>query len=292
MRNPATLVESTASAVGHTGKSTGARHDAPPIIVSNELECVYGLGEKRPIHALGPISLSVDRGDFVSIVGPSGCGKSTFVKALAGLVTPSGGELEVSLDGESETPLSTVFQDFGIFPWKTVLANVELGLRVRGDPRRESRRQAISWLKRLGLIDFAESYPHALSGGMRQRVAIARALVLEPEILLMDEPFASLDAQLRELMQANLLRICEQDRRTVLFVTHSLDEAIVLSDRVLVMSARPGRLLADAIVPFGRPRDIHVRDSSEFAELRGNLWDLLRAEVNTQLGTQEVEEPS
>lgn len=255
--------------------------------VSTGLECTYSIGRRHQVHALGPVDLELAAGEFVSIVGPSGCGKSTFVKVLAGLTAPTRGSLDVHLDESSPSPVATVFQDFGIFPWKTVLANVELGLRVRGDSRRSARAAATSWLSRLGLRDFAHSYPAELSGGMRQRVAIARALVLEPEILLMDEPFASLDAQLRELMQVELLKICEEDRRTVVFVTHSLDEAIVLSDRVLVMTARPGRVLADRRVPFARPRDPEVRGSAMFAEVREELWQLLRDEVRSQLGEGE-----
>jgi len=253
--------------------------------VATGLECTYGAGRRREVHALGPVEVSLTAGEFVSLVGPSGCGKSTFVKVLAGLTPPTRGRLDVHLDGTSPSPIATVFQDFGIFPWKTVLANVEIGLRARGESRAASRSAALAWLSRLGLRDFADSYPSELSGGMRQRVAIARALVLEPEILLMDEPFASLDAQLRELMQGELLKICEEDRRTVVFVTHSLDEAIVLSDRVLVMTARPGRVLADARVPFARPRDPEIRGSAEFAAFREQLWELLRNEVQAQLGS-------
>ena len=258
---------------------------ATSIVRSRDLECVYGIGTKRSLHALGPVSIQVARGEFVSLVGPSGCGKSTFVRVLAGLTPPSAGELTIRPTGTAETAIATVFQDFGIFPWKTVLANVELGLRVRGESRRAARNRARDWLQRLGLTDFAGAYPHQLSGGMRQRVAIARALVVEPDILLMDEPFASLDAQLRELMQGELLRICEQDQRTVVFVTHSLDEAVVLSDRVLVMSARPGRVIVDRPVPFARPRDPEIRGSAEFADFREELWFRLRTEVQSQLET-------
>jgi NitT/TauT family transport system ATP-binding protein len=214
------------------------------------------------------------------------------VKVIAGLVEPTHGVVRVHIEGRSPTPIATVFQDFGIFPWKTVLANVAFGLRVSGIGRRVASSRARDALVRLGLGAFLEAYPAELSGGMRQRVAIARALVVEPEILLMDEPFASLDAQLREIMQDELVRLCEEDRRTVIFVTHSLEEAIVLGDRVLVMTARPGRIVADTRVPFGRPRDTHVRESREFGEVRAELWERLRSEVDAQLDakSQESEE--
>ena len=270
-----------------TGSAAGTGiKSSPSMVRSQDLECVYGIGTKGALHALGPVSIEIVQGEFVSLVGPSGCGKSTFVRVLAGLTRPSAGELTIQPTGTANTVIATVFQDFGIFPWKTVLSNVELGLRVRGESRHTARARAHDWLSRLGLTDFAGAYPHQLSGGMRQRVAIARALVAEPDILLMDEPFASLDAQLRELMQAELLRICEEDRRTVVFVTHSLDEAVVLSDRVLVMSARPGRVIVDHAVPFARPRDPEIRGSAEFAEIREDLWHRLRDEVQAQLQTR------
>lgn len=249
----------------------------------SDLTCVYGLEGAAPLHALGPIDLSLSTGEFVSIVGPSGCGKSTLVKVVAGLTPPANGEVTIHLSGRTRTPLATVFQDFGIFPWKTVLANVEFGLRVGGVSRKESRDRARDWLERVGLGPFVKSYPAQLSGGMRQRVAIARALVVQPEILLMDEPFASLDAQLREIMQDELIQITQRDQRTIIFVTHSLEEAMVLADRVVVMSARPGRIIVDVQMPFGRPRDVRVRESAEFGRMRLELWEQLREQVNKQL---------
>ncbi|WP_433467066.1 ABC transporter ATP-binding protein [Spirillospora sp. CA-128828] len=229
------------------------------------------------VHALGPLDLGVATGEFCCLVGPSGCGKSTFLRLVAGLLRPSAGRLEIR--ATAPDPAAMIFQDYGIYPWKTVLANVRFGLDVQGVPRKEATARARDWLGRMGLTDFADSYPAALSGGMRQRVSIARALAVEPEILLMDEPFAALDAQLRTILQEELLAICNADRRTVLFVTHSLEEAIVLGDRVLVMSARPGRILAERVPPFGRPRSGDVRNSPECAELKAELWHLLRGEV-------------
>ncbi|GAA2410726.1 ABC transporter ATP-binding protein [Actinomadura vinacea] len=229
------------------------------------------------VHALGPLDLDIATGEFCCLVGPSGCGKSTYLRLVAGLLRPSAGRLEIR--ATSPDPAAMIFQDYGIYPWKTVLANVRFGLDVQGVPRKEAAARARDWLARLGLTDFADSYPAALSGGMRQRVSIARALAVEPEILLMDEPFAALDAQLRTILQEELLAICDADRRTVLFVTHSLEEAIVLGDRVLVMSARPGRIMAERVPPFGRPRSGDVRNSPECAELKAELWHLLRGEV-------------
>jgi NitT/TauT family transport system ATP-binding protein len=235
--------------------------------------------DERAVHALGPLDFHIAEGEFACIVGPSGCGKSTFLRAVAGLIRPSRGEITVQHTDPSRVPLAMVFQDYGIFPWKTVMANVRFGMEVSGISRREADRRAADWLSRLGLRDFADHYPAALSGGMRQRVAIARSLALEPEVLLMDEPFAALDAQRRELLQEELLAIWQADRRTVLFVTHSLEEAIVLGDRVAVMSARPGRLLRSVHVPFDRPRTSDLRAAPEFGALKAELWELLRGEV-------------
>ncbi|MFI6978410.1 ABC transporter ATP-binding protein [Embleya sp. NPDC050154] len=238
----------------------------------------FGRGASR-VHALGPLDLDVEPGEFCCIVGPSGCGKSTFLRIVAGLVKPTAGRVEVT--AATANPAAMVFQNYGISPWKTVLANVRFGLDLRRVPRKEANARARDWLGRLGLADFADRYPAALSGGMQQRVSIARALAVEPEILLMDEPFAALDAQLRTILQDELLEICQADKRTVLFVTHSLEEALVLGDRVLVMSARPGRLIAERVPPFARPRTGEVRRSPEFAAMQAELWELLRGEVET-----------
>lgn len=243
--------------------------------------------KRADVQALGPFDLTVGEGEFVCLVGPSGCGKSTFLRIVAGLVNPSRGSVEIAPREKSRAAVAMVFQDYSIFPWKTVEANVRLGLDLAGVPRRESRERVRHWLDRLGLADFADAYPATLSGGMRQRVSIARALAIEPEILLMDEPFAALDAQLRLLLQEELLSLWEADRRTVIFVTHSLDEAILLGDRVLVMTARPGKLLADYRVPFGRPRSGTLRGTSEFAALEQQIWEVLRGEVNQSMRPKE-----
>ncbi|MFI5427122.1 ABC transporter ATP-binding protein [Aeromicrobium sp. UC242_57] len=198
-----------------------------PRIHVSDLE-VHFHSAKGRVHALGPLNLDIRDREFMSVVGPSGCGKSTFLRILGGLITPSAGTVDLSFTGSSETRISTVFQDFGILPWKTVIANVQFGLRMRGTPRKEARDIAMHWIQRAGLAGFENSYPSQLSGGMRQRVAIARAFAVDPEVLLLDQPFASLDAQMREVMQEELLQLCRAGERTVVLITHSLDEAVLL----------------------------------------------------------------
>ena len=250
-------------------------------ISARQVERFFGDGDGR-VHALGPFDLDIADGEFVCLVGPSGCGKSTFLRMVAGLLRPSAGTVEIQCRGSSQ-PTAMVFQEYSIYPWKRVIDNVRFGLDVIGVPKREGTERAQRYLAKLGLADRARAYPAALSGGMKQRVAIARALAIEPEILLMDEPFAALDAQMRQILQDELLHLWESDRRTVLFVTHSLEEAILLGDRVVVMSARPGVVIADKRVPFPRPRDASIRNSVEFSALQAELWDLLRAEVQSYL---------
>ncbi|WP_063793137.1 ABC transporter ATP-binding protein [Frankia sp. R43] len=247
-------------------------------IAVQEVERTFGTGT-RTVQALGPLDLDIGDGEFVCVVGPSGCGKSTLLRIIAGLVNPTGGAVSIEHDDISRHLMAVVFQDYSIYAWKTVEANVRLGLDIARVPRREAKQRVEAILDRLGLYGVRKAYPHALSGGMRQRVSIARALVVEPEILLMDEPFAALDAQLRLVMQEELLALWQQDRRTVVFVTHNLDEAILLGDRVVVMSAGPGTILEQVEVPFARPRSAALRGTSEFAALEDHLWSLLRREI-------------
>lgn len=240
----------------------------------------FGVGQDA-VHALGPFDLDIYEGEFLCLVGPSGCGKSTFIRQVAGLRAPSAGQVEMWGDDVSgDVVTAMVFQDYGIFPWMSVEKNVALGLRARGVNKRESLDRAGVWLERMGLAEFRRALPATLSGGMRQRVAIARALAIEPDILLMDEPFAALDAQLREVLQDELLALSQATSQTVIFVTHSLDEALVLGDRVVVMTGRPGRVAEVLEVPFSRPRDARVRESAEFGRLRNQLWSGLRAEAD------------
>ncbi|WP_411134313.1 ABC transporter ATP-binding protein [Streptomyces sp. C10] len=254
-----------------------AAPSTPPALRARALARSFGRGS-RALAALGPVDADIAPGERVCVVGPSGCGKSTLLRIAAGLLRPSEGELELRVS--AGRPAAMIFQDYGIYDWKTVLGNVRFGLDLQRVPRKEADERARSWLARMGLADFAEAYPATLSGGMRQRVALARALAVEPGILLMDEPFAALDAQLRTVLQDELLDLTQTTRTTTLFITHSLEEALVLGDRVLVMSARPGRIIAERRPPFGRPRTGDVRATPEFTALKAELWQLLRDEVD------------
>src|SRR5882672_6798418 len=213
------------------------------------------------LEALRQIDVAVEQGEFISVVGPSGCGKTTFLRMVAGLEHATSGT--ILLDGQTVSGPSGnrgfVFQNDSLLPWRTVLANALIGPEVAGKVGETERKRTLDLLKLVGLGGFENYYPRQLSGGMRQRVNLARALAIDPDVLLMDEPFAALDAQTREIMQTELLRIWEQGRKTVLFVTHQIDEAIYLADRVLVFSYRPGRLAADIRIPFERPRELSLK---------------------------------
>jgi NitT/TauT family transport system ATP-binding protein len=237
-------------------------------------------GAHGPLLALDDVTFDVGEGEFVACIGPSGCGKTTLLHILAGLMPPTSGMVRMPSPGPGRLPAAVVFQGISTLPWFTVLQNVEYGLRLMGVPRQERRERALDHIRRVGLLPFRDAFPPHLSEGMRQRVSIARALATDPQILLMDEPFANLDAQNRLLLQEELLRIWADSRKTVLFVTHSLDEAIRLSDRVLVMSAAPGRILMEVQIPLPRPRDFGtLRQDPRYGELSAALWDVLREEV-------------
>ncbi len=233
--------------------------------------------------AVEGVSLALAPGAFVSLVGPTGCGKSTLLNVAAGLLAPSRGE--VLLEGKPLKGLNPVagylFQQDAILPWKTALDNVALPLVFRGVPWGEARERARVWLEKVGLGRFLRHYPHQLSGGMRKRVGLAQVLIADPKLLLMDEPFSALDIQTRQLMENELLRLWQEDRKTVLFVTHDLEEAIALSDRVVVLSAGPrARLIGDFPIPLPRPRDVaEIRLTPEFLRLHREIWELLRGEV-------------
>ena len=239
----------------------------------------YGGGPDRVV-ALDGIDLAVKPGEFVCIVGPSGCGKSTLLRILAGLDAQSGGAIRIEAAGFA-VENAMVFQESGLFPWMTVEANVGFGLMTRGIPKSEIAARVDGALKLVGLTKFRRHYPHQLSGGMRQRGAIARAFVTDPAMLLMDEPFAALDAQNRAILQAELTRIWEETGKTVVYITHSIDEALLLGDRCVLMTAQPGRIKRIIDIPFARPRDvIALGASAKFGVLKLDIWRVLEEEVN------------
>lgn len=251
-----------------------------PKIVFDHVGKVFTTG-KREVEALQDIDFAVRDGEFLCLLGPSGCGKTTLLRIAAELERPSSGAVKLRHDDRRKPLSSVVFQDYSVFPWKTVRDNVAFPLQQQGMRRKQAREVAEHWLGELDLQGFEDSYPETVSGGMRQRVAIARALAPEPEILLMDEPLAALDAQLRLLLQEKLLDLWQRRQNTVVFVTHSIDEALLLGDRIAVMSARPGRIDSVIDVPFDRPRDPdEVRASPQFAELRDEIWHRLRRELS------------
>jgi NitT/TauT family transport system ATP-binding protein len=241
--------------------------------------------------ALDGVSLEIASGEFVAVVGPSGCGKSTLLRLVAGLYAPSGGSLEVHRSTDARPPTAMVFQEHALFPWLTIRANVMFGPRNRGVPKRVAAELADDQLARMGLAGFADYYPHQLSGGMKQRVGIARALAQDPEILLMDEPLGALDAQTRTLLQEQILALRQESEPTTIYVTHAIDEAIFLADRVVLMTARPGRVKEDLPVdlPGGDPE---VRGTAEFARLSQEIWHHLRAEVEAAMAAESAESAS
>jgi NitT/TauT family transport system ATP-binding protein len=251
--------------------------------------CVEGVsktfaGRAGEIEALHDVSLAVEEGEFVTVLGPSGCGKSTLLHIVAGLVAPTRGRVVFGDAPAAGSPLtSIVFQDHALFPWRTVLANVAFGLEVRGVPEAERRARARALLELVGLQGFQDRYPRELSGGMRQRVAIARALAVEPALLLMDEPFSALDAQSRALMQLELMGLWERTRKSILYVTHQIQEAVLLGDRVVVMTRRPGRVLTVRPIDLPRPRDERTMLTPAFGRLVDECWQLVKKDAQEAL---------
>jgi NitT/TauT family transport system ATP-binding protein len=238
------------------------------------------------------INLTVRDGEFVSIVGPSGCGKTTMLRVINGLMPASGGD--ILIDGKSarqldhELVMGFVFQGASLLPWRTSLKNVLLGIEGKKEPGKKAEHTARRYLDLVGLSGFENHYPHELSGGMQQRVNLARALAVDPRILLMDEPFAALDAQTRNFMQLELLRIWRETRKTVIFVTHMISEAILLSDRVIVFSHRPGTIRSEFHVPLARPRTMEVKADQRFLELENTVWKQIEEEVNASGGFTQM----
>lgn len=236
------------------------------------------------ISALENVTFRADKEEFLCIAGPSGCGKTTLLKLIAGLTRPTSGEIEFESPSPDDRPhAALVFQDHGLFPWKSVLDNVAFGLEMFGVPRDERHERARKFLEQVGLASFVNNYPHELSVGMRQRANIARAFLSDPQILLMDEPFGSLDAQTKLLLQEELLRIWKEQRKLVIYVTHDIREAVLLGDRVLVMSGHPGRIREEIDVPLDRPRDLTRADDPEAARLVKRIWNILEEEVRRSL---------
>jgi NitT/TauT family transport system ATP-binding protein len=266
--------------------------DASEVHVSlRNITRVYPARAGQPdVHALGPIDLDLTKGEFFAVVGPSGCGKSTLLDVIAGLARPSGGEGIFEgrpIDGVVPDGIGAVFQEDASFPWLTVFDNIAFGLRHAGQGEPEVRAQTTYALEFMGLKEFARAYPAQLSGGMRQRVCIARTLVLKPRLILLDEPFGALDQQTRLLMGDELLRLWRETRATILLITHALDEATMLADRVGVMSARPGRFLEIVTTGWTRDRDSTIVSNEAFGRLTSRIWALLRGESLRALGREQ-----
>jgi NitT/TauT family transport system ATP-binding protein len=262
---------------GAENRMTVQRRGAAIEIAGVHKEYVSGAGR---VVALDDINLNISPGEFVCLVGPSGCGKSTLLRILAGLDHQTSGTIRVQAQGWA-VENAMVFQESGLFPWMDVETNVRFGLMTRGVPEAEAAPRVEAALRLVGLTKFRKHYPHQLSGGMRQRSAIARAFVTDPAMLLMDEPFAALDAQNRVILQAELVRIWGQTGKTLIYVTHSIEEALALGDRCVVMTAQPGRIKQIIDVPFPHPRDLlTLSASAEFGKLKLDIWRVLEEEVN------------
>jgi NitT/TauT family transport system ATP-binding protein len=256
-------------------------------VVTENLTIEYELiREKETLTALWDFNLTVPPGEFLVIVGPSGCGKTTFINVVVGLITPTKGRIlcggkEVKGPGNER---AMVFQDYALMPWRSIKNNVEFGLELQGRLNKETAKNVDHYINLVGLRGFEENLPHELSGGMRQRVGLARALSTEPQVLTMDEPFGALDAMTREVMQAEFEKILSKTKQTVIFITHSIDEAITMGDRIVVMTAGPGRTKAILDVNIPRPRyDINIREHPRYQELRQQIWNMLKLEQQAQM---------
>ena len=232
------------------------------------------------VTALDDVSLQVAAGEFCCMVGPSGCGKTTLLRLIAGLDRPTSGELRIATSDAGRPLNAMVFQEQSVFPWMTVEQNVGYGLRIRREKPHRIRERVDHFLRMVGLHEFARAYPHQLSGGMKQRVSVARAFATDPEVLLMDEPFAALDEQSKLLLQNELLRIWDETQKTVVYITHSIDEAVALGDRVVVLTSRPGRIKTSIDVDLPRPRVVYdLKSDARFGELTTRVWNELKDEV-------------
>ena len=260
---------------------------AEPVIVAEGVTKVFEVGGGREVVALRGLDLEVAEGEFVCLVGGSGCGKTTFLNLAAGFIQPTTGRVLLRQEPitKIEPRCGMMFQSYALFPWKTVVDNVEFGLKMKGIDRRKRREVAEQYIHLVNLDGFEKLYPAELSGGMQQRVTLARMLANDPEVFLMDEPFAALDAMTRQVMQEELIRIHEQSRKTTIFVTHNIDEAILLSDRIVVMSARPGRVKVAIENDLPRPRTLDIQLDPRFLELKARVWGQVEEEVRQHIAS-------
>jgi NitT/TauT family transport system ATP-binding protein len=276
--------------VAHAGQFIMTQGDRTPKLEVRKLSKSYRKDE-RDVEALRDVSFGIADGEFVSIVGASGCGKTTLLRLLDGLIAPTAGT--IILDGKAiDGPgygRAFVFQQDRLLPWRNVMSNVVFGPEIQRRNGKAERERTARYVQLVGLGGFEKHYPHELSGGMRQRVNLARALNAEPEVLLLDEPFASLDAQTREIMQAELMRITNETSKTAIFVTHQIDEAVYLSDRVLVFTVRPGRLKEEVRIDLPRPRQLAVKRTPEFVAYTNHIWQLIEQEVRESIGLEARE---
>ncbi|MFQ5924494.1 MAG: ABC transporter ATP-binding protein [Dehalococcoidia bacterium] len=237
------------------------------------------------IAALSNVSFRTEEQEFLCILGPSGCGKTTLLRVIAGLLEPTTGRISYEGTRSQDDPATAlVFQEHGIFPWMNVVDNVCFGLEMRGMAKRDRHRMAMPLIERMGLAGFIKNYPHQLSSGLKQRVGLARALVSGADMLLMDEPFAALDAQMRLVSQEQLLKIHKEYRKSVIYVTHDIEEAILLADRIILMTGRPGQIKDEIRVAFPRPRDLNSENASEFARMKMQIWSQIKEEVERGMG--------
>jgi NitT/TauT family transport system ATP-binding protein len=260
---------------------------AEPVIVAEGVTKVFDVGGGRRVVALRGLDLEVAEGEFVCLVGGSGCGKTTFLNLAAGFIQPTAGRVLLRREPITriEPRCGMLFQSYALFPWKTVIDNVEFGLKMKGVDRRKRRAVAEQYIHLVNLDGFEKLYPAELSGGMQQRVTLARMLANDPEVFLMDEPFAALDAMTRQVMQEELIRIHEQSRKTTIFVTHNIDESILLSDRIVVMSARPGRVKVAIENDLPRPRTLDIQLDPRFLELKSRVWGQVEEEVRQHIAS-------